>query len=211
MKKLTVNTIIPVFIFFSLAILVVSCSSDNTEDTSEEILNETLAATDKTALIFMLEEEKLARDTYSFLNNEWAITQFANIKASEQTHMDAIEKLLIQYNIQYTILPEGQFNNANLQTLYNQFAKDGAISQYNALQIGATIEDLDIVDLQDFIDATENTNIISVFKNLQCGSRNHLRSFVSTIENSGSSYTPQYLTQDAYNSILSGSREQCNQ
>lgn len=189
-----------------------ACTSvDAVEDDFEDINESTLIEdADKAALLFMLEEEKLARDTYIYLNNVWSINQFNNINKSEQTHMDAVENLLKQYNIAYTILPMGEFENQSLQNHYNQFKIDGAVSKSNALQIGATIEDLDIVDLQNYITATNNTSLIAVFKNLECGSKNHLKSFVKSIDNAGDSYTPQFLTQTEYNAIITGSVEQCN-
>lgn len=207
-KPLFIRAIPVLILAISLAFL--SACSDNNDDINDDTTNQTLTEADKAASLFMLEEEKLARDTYAYLDNLWSVNQFANIKNSEQTHMDSVEGLLIQYNIKYTILPFGEFVNQDMQNLYNQFVIDGAISQANALQIGATIEDLDIVDLETNINATNNTEIISVFGRLQCGSRNHLRSFVSAIENSGSTYEPQFLTQEEFESITNDSHEQCN-
>lgn len=168
-----------------------------------------LTNADKESLLFMLEEEKLARDTYEFLDNEWGISPFANIKKSEQSHMDAISNLLDQYKIAYTILTYGNFSNQDLQDYYDQFVLDGAVSAENALQIGATIEDLDIEDLEKYKSNTVNSNIIDVFDKLQCGSRNHLRSFISTIVSNGNTYSPQFLSSSEYQSIINGSNEQC--
>ena len=124
--------------------------------------------------------------------------------------MNAVENLLVNYNIEYEILPAGEFNNSELQDLYDQFVNDGSQNLENALQIGATIEDMDIVDLQQNIDETSNTQIIAVFESLKCGSRNHLRSFVNTIETNGNVYTPQFLNVEDYNTIIDGSHELCN-
>lgn len=211
MKKFSITSVLVIIIMTMSLSFLYACDSDNDNNNqNNNVLNQTLTDADKEALLFMLEEEKLARDTYIFLNNQWALNQFANIKNSEQMHMDAVENLLIQYNIEYTILPEGQFENQTLQNFYNQFIVDGAVSQANALQIGATIEDLDIVDLVDYINATSNTALINVFESLQCGSRNHLRSFVFGIENAGNTYTPQFLSQEDYDAIIAGTHEQCN-
>jgi hypothetical protein len=208
MKKLQLYRAVPLLVFIMSFTFLSSCTDD--DNTDNENVNQTITESDEAALIFMLEEEKLARDTYAYLDGLWSINQFANIKNSEQTHMNAVENLLNKYNLDYTILPVGEFENQDLQILYNQFVIDGAVNTANALQIGATIEDLDIVDLQSNLDATTNSDVISVFEMLQCGSRNHLRSFVSSIEISGSTYIPQFLTQDWYDSILSASHEQCN-
>jgi len=206
MKKLQQFRAFSLFIFMVSLTFLNSCS-----DNDNETVNQTITAPDEAALIFMLEEEKLARDTYAYLDGLWSVNQFANIKNSEQAHMNAVENLLIQYNLDYTILPVGEFANQDLQNLYNQFLIDGAVSIDNAFQIGATIEDLDIVDLQSNLDATTNSAIISVFEKLQCGSRNHLRSFISAIEISGSTYVPQFLTQEEFNLIINSINEQCNQ
>jgi len=187
-----------------------ACNDDNETDTQlEELASTNLSMEDKNALLFMLEEEKLARDTYEYLDELYAINQFSNIKLSEQSHVDAVAKLLDQYNIDYNILPYGVFDNQDMQGLYDQFVEKGQIDPMNALEVGATIEDLDIDDLEEFIEATLNTSIISVFESLQCGSRNHLRSFVSVIENSNESYEPQFLSIDAYNEIIDNTNERC--
>ena len=200
-------------IFFTLTLSVFyTCDNDDSLETiskdntpqAESILDSDIAA-----LVFMLEEEKLARDTYKFLANLWSINQFTNIQKSEQTHMNAVENLLKQYNISYEILPDGQFINDELQTFYNQFIKAGSLNTANAFQIGATIEDLDIVDLQKFIDASSNASVIAVFENLQCGSRNHLKSFLKGIEAHGGTYTPQFLSKEDYLAIINSSNEKC--
>jgi len=44
-------------------------------------------------LAFMREEEKLARDVYLTLYDQWGLRSFSNIAASEQTHTDAVKNL----------------------------------------------------------------------------------------------------------------------
>lgn len=211
MKKFSITSVLVIIIMTMSLSFLYACDSDNDNNNqNDNVLNQTLTDADKEALLFMLEEEKLARDTYIFLNDQWALNQFANIKNSEQMHMDAVENLLIQYNVEYDILPVGQFEDVTLQNFYNQFVIDGNVSVANALQIGATIEDLDIVDLETHINESLNTDLINVFESLQCGSRNHLRSFVNGIENGGYTYTPQFLTIEDYDVILAASHEQCN-
>lgn len=200
------------FTFIILITLTYACSNDSENEYLAENIEEniTILEQDAEALLFMLEEEKLARDTYEFLDKTWGLNQFANIKKSEQTHMDAVENLLKQSNTSYTILGEGVFSNDELQTLYNTFKVEGAKSVIDALKIGATIEDLDIKDLEDFVLETENAQIINVYQSLQCGSRNHLRSFMKGLDKNGGTYSPQFITQDEFNSIVTSSNEQCN-
>ncbi|MFD0836469.1 DUF2202 domain-containing protein [Mariniflexile aquimaris] len=203
MKKSTITAVI--LLMFSVSFLFACNENDDIKDPPNQTINQK----DKEALLFMLEEEKLARDTYTYLNNLWSMNQFSNIKNSEQTHMDAIVNLLEIYQINYTILPVGQFENESIQNYYNRFVTQGSLSSTNALKVGATIEDLDIVDLEEYINSTTNPDIITVFKRLQCGSKKHLKSFNKGIVNFGETYTPQFLTQEAFNSILSESNGPC--
>ena len=209
MKILTTLKTVTILIVVVSIPFITSCS-DSKNDTNQSINTIDLSDTDIEALLFMLEEEKLARDTYEFLDSEWGLIQFANIKISEQSHMDAIITLLERSKTPYTILPYGEFEDDHLQDYYNQFVENGQLSQANALQIGATIEDLDIVDLQEFINDADSPSVIKVFESLKCGSGNHLRSFVSSIELSGDTYTIQFLTEDEYNLIISQTHENCN-
>ena len=194
---------------FGLPFLLAVFSCNNDDSSVADLNNTNLTNEDSAALLFMLEEEKLARDTYTYLEDLWVINQFSNIKKSEQSHMDAVRGLLDQYNISYSLLSYGEFNNPDIQKLYDQFIDYGSENVANALEVGANIEDLDIVDLALYIDATANSAMIQVFESLQCGSRNHLRSFVSAIELLGNTYEPKYLTQEDYTLIINDSREQC--
>ena len=203
-KQIKIN----LFIFgLPLLLAVFSCNNDDSSVVEMENIN--LTNEDNAALLFMLEEEKLARDTYTYLEDLWELNQFSNIKKSEQSHMNAVIGLLDQYDISYSLLAYGEFNNPDIQKLYDQFIEYGSENKAKALEVGANIEDLDIVDLAKFIDATTNSAMIQVFESLRCGSRNHLRSFVNAIELSGNTYEPQYLTQEDYILIINDNQEQC--
>ena len=76
-----------------------------------------------------------------------------------------------------------------------------------ALTVGATVEDLDIYDLDILMEETDNEDILAVYQNLQKGSRNHLRSFTSLLSRNGVTYEPQYISQEDYESIVSTASE----
>lgn len=208
-KNLAKTRISLAVITLSTASWFMSCENDGTDIIIDNHQNTAISLEDQEALLFMLEEEKLARDTYIYLDELWGINQFANIQISEQSHLNSVANLLDAFDINYTIEPNGVFTNQEIQNLYDKFIVDGTLNVTQALEVGAAIEDLDIVDLQNYINATSNTAIISVFENLQCGSRNHLRSFVSALENTGNTYTPQFLTVEEYELIISDTNEQC--
>ena len=95
------------------------------------------------------------------------------------------------------------FANADLQQLYLDLLQQGTPSLVAALQVGAQIEELDIVDIQTALETVDNQDIRLVYDNLMKGSRNHLRSFAKTLAQQGATYTPLYLSQDAYTAIVS--------
>ncbi len=160
-------------------------------------------------LIHMREEEKLARDVYETLGKKWQMNIFINIAKSEQTHTDSIKTLLERYNIQDPVKNDaiGEFNLAEIKQLYNDLIQKGNNSLVDALVVGATIEDLDIFDLDVAIKESSKTDINTVYANLQKGSRNHMRAFIKQINNQGSTYSPSYISEETYNGIISSSQE----
>jgi hypothetical protein len=56
------------------------------------------------------------------------------------------------------------------------------LSLVDALQVGASIEDMDIDDLKAGITVTDNKDILMIYGNLLNGSINHLAAFNSHLE-----------------------------
>ena len=171
--------------------------------------NETLSEEEIAGLLFMREEEKLARDVYQTLYETWHIRTFANIAQSEQTHTEAVRDLLEKYNLDDPVTDDtiGVFTNETLANLYIGLVTKGKQSEVDALIVGATIEDLDIKDLQEQLALTDNADITLVYENLTRGSRNHLRSFTKQLTMRGETYTPQYISATEYESIVDSATE----
>ncbi len=162
-------------------------------------------------LVFMREEEKLARDVYLTLYDSWGLRPFSNISASEQTHTDQVAGLLDMYGITDPVSDDsiGVFTNADLQALYDDLIEKGNTSLVDAIEVGAAVEEIDILDLIDYIDNTAEANLEWVYANLLAGSENHLRAFVKQYEmQTGEAYVPQYLSQTQYDAIISASNGQ---
>lgn len=170
---------------------------------------EALSEEEKNSLIYMREEEKLARDVYLTLNTKWNTNVFSNISSSEQTHMDAILMLLKKYNITDPVGTNGigVFANQTLQGIYTQLVAQGNASILAAYKTGATIEDLDIFDLKTALTKIDNQDIKLVYDNLTKGSRNHMRAFYRNILNAGGTYTPQYITQAEFDAVINSPME----
>ena len=179
------------------------------QDLIENIPSSELTEAEIAGLIQMREEEKLARDVYSFLGQKWNLQILSNIAESEQTHTNSVKVLLDRYVIEDPVKDDtvGVFTSQVMTDLYTNLVKQGEASALGALIVGATIEDLDIYDLTELLLETDNSDIITVYNNLQKGSRNHLRAFISQIDSNGGSYSPQYISEEEFNSIISTEQE----
>ncbi len=162
-----------------------------------------LSAEEAAGLLYMYEEEKLARDVYNTLYAAWSIPTFQNIAASEQMHMDSVKSLLDRYGLTAPSLAPGSFADATLQNLYTALVAQGSLSAGDALKVGGAIEELDILDLQIRLAQTNNADILLVYNNLVKGSNNHLKAFVTALQNqTGEVYQPQYMTPEMYAAAL---------
>ena len=161
-------------------------------------------------LKFLREEEKLARDVYLYSYDKYQLMIFDNISQSEQRHMNSALNLLNKYGIPDSASTEnGVFNNPALQKLYNSLTKQANISSVEALKAGATIEDLDINDIDNFRANTTKPDLLNVYGNLNCGSKNHIRAFTSQLEINDVTYVPHYISVEEYAIILSSSNGGC--
>jgi hypothetical protein len=182
-----------------------SINLQNLESALESIAPGEVNQSEIDGLLFMREEEKLAHDVYTMLYELWSERAFDNISNSEKTHTDAILLLLNRYNLEDPAEGNeiGVFTNTKLQDLYNTLVASGSASLIDALMVGAAIEEIDLIDIQNYLTQVEdNDDIVSVYENLMKGSRNHLRSFVKKLDNQGITYSPQYLEQSVYDAII---------
>lgn len=171
---------------------------------------EALSQEELEAITFLREEEKLARDVYATLALSWNIPVFSNIARAEQRHMDHVAVLLQRNDVPDPISDDtiGAFQNPELQSLYTSLVSSGETSLEGALRVGATIEDLDIADINEMLAESDNLDIALIGHNLNKGSRNHMRAFSRALEMNGfEPYEAQYLTQDEVDAIISSDHE----
>jgi len=161
-----------------------------------------LTASEKDGLLYMVEEEKLAGDVYQALNEKWNLRAFGNIGQAERTHEEAVNTLLTRYSLPYQARDAAEFSNDALQKLYDELVSRGSASTEDALRVGAAIEEIDILDLEERMAQTDRGDILLVYSNLVRGSENHLRAFVKNLQRQGIEYSPEYLSQEQYDDII---------
>lgn len=167
---------------------------------------------EETHLVFMREEEKLARDVYLTLAamypNQFV---FQNIgEGSEQTHTDTMRDKLVSFGIadpnpDTNNLPAsiGVFTGAQFgwyfTEKFNQLIERGSRSELDALYVGALIEELDMYDIVECpkvivemdngieeggcgLNYTDERELKNAYSSLVDGSEHHLRAYVGQIE-----------------------------
>lgn len=203
----------------ALALLFAACSETESIDESMElaeksaelltapgdscIISGTLNEAEIEGLFEMREEEKLARDVYSFFYEKHGHIVFNNISKSENAHTSAVLYLMNAYGLEDNALPElGKFSNPLFTELYAKLTEQGESNLLEALKVGAFIEEYDIADLWKLIEESENESIKRVYGNLLRGSEFHLRAFTNVLKVQGAVYEPSIISEEQYQEIL---------
>lgn len=167
-----------------------------------------LSQSEREGILLMREEEKLAHDLYVALYEVWNIPIFANIAQSEASHMEWVELLITRYALEEPgSEAPGEFGNTQLKQLYEELLEAGKLSLASAFEVGATVEDLDIFDLERLLQESDNKDIRIVYQNLNKGSRNHLRSFNAQLHQIGKRYIPKHIDQHLFRAIIESENE----
>jgi hypothetical protein len=166
---------------------VVIATNDNKGDEPSSIPSAAATATapkgvdaqERATLLYMREEEKLARDVYLTLAITSGDRRFTNIARSEQQHMDAVGALLTRYGIDDPVAgrDQGEFADAGLQRIHDELVARGTTSPAAALGVGRDIERMDLRDLADRRAHVSRDDLAWVMDRLAAGSQQHLRAF----------------------------------
>lgn len=167
----------------------------------------TLSSAAKRELLYMREEEKVAADVYATLAKQYPSAPFGQITNSETKHASAIQRQLDRAGIADPTVGNavGEFENDELQKMYNALVARGAASLTEALSVAALIEETDIADLRTSIKTTKDTQLRRVYTNLERASGQHLRVFAGELKAAGVTYRPTVLSQASYDKILRSS------
>lgn len=146
--------------------------------------DENITIDEVASLMYMVEEEKLAMDVYNEMLKLYELNIFNNINQSEKRHVAAITSLIVKYELDNPIdgnLP-GEFENKEIQQLYNDLIELGNTSKIQAMNVGLIIEKKDIKDIQHYLDCVVvQEDIALVYNNLLSGSINHLNAFMMEV------------------------------
>lgn len=185
-----------------------SVDNEALDDWLDRTADGELTDTERDDIYYMREEEKVARDVYLTLYDEWGLQVHDNISDSEQSHMDAMLSLIEVYELDDPATDTvGDFTNSELQDLYDTLVDWGMESNMDSLKAGCRVEERDIQDIEDCIDRTDEATIETVYENLLKGSRNHLRAFYRVLTRQGGDYEPVIISQEQFDEIANSDWE----
>jgi hypothetical protein len=156
-------------------------------------------------LLYIREEEKLARDVYMSLYESWGVRLFKKTARQESNHLAWTKVLIDKYELIDPIAGNGigVFDDPDLQRLYTDLVVVGNESVVDALTVGAALEELNLYDLiTKALRRANNEDLRALYENLMKSSRNHLRTFVTRLERYGVVYENSYLSDETYAGIV---------
>ena len=184
---------------------------------------------EQTHLEFMREEEKLARDVYMELGAMYPKHRiFGKIDDSEQKHTNAVKAMINKYGLDDPNTNDnvGVFTGEDYGWYFAEkfklLVERASISELEALYVGAFIEELDMMDINQCpkvivetdngIDDvsqcgriyTDNADVANLYASLLDGSDSHLEGYVRNIEKyiGKGNYQAQVLPQEEVDEIL---------
>ena len=225
LNKVLVNGFVGLAIFAGAGSVMAKGGKSASVSTDDTLLD----YNEQIHLAFMREEEKLARDVYLTLGTMYPDSViFGNIDDSEQVHTMAVKAMIEKYGYKdpstndnigiYT----GEDYGWYFTEKYNLLVERASISELEAWYVGAFIEELDMMDINQcpkIIVETDNginevtecgkiytdkSDIAKLYDSLLDGSDSHLEGYVKNIEKyiGEGSYQAQVLSQEQVDEIL---------
>ncbi len=162
----------------------------------------TLSPAAQAALLFQIDEERMAGELYRAWGAQWGLAPFANIPLAEARHEAVLRQLATRAGLALPAAVPGLFASAEVQKRYDDLLPLGLASADGALRAAAYVEEVDIVDLQTLVGTTDSTALKDVAAILETASGHHFSAFVSLLTVRGVSYVPQLLPAADYQAIL---------
>lgn len=212
MKKMMVFAVLSLFIVTGVFVFQGTAQAAGHDDHLEVLLKGmpvgVLADEEERAILYLREEEKLARDLYTAFYDKWNIRTFSQISLSEQNHMDSMKLLVDRYGLEDPVLSEpGKFSDEKLQQIFDDLLARGLTSRGESLKVAAMVEDMDIMDFRVEQKKTGKPDLLAIYENLERGSRNHLRAFGRQLSKENIRYEATFLTQEEIDSIMASPNE----
>jgi len=161
-----------------------------------------LGTTAQAALLFQIDEERMARELYTAFGAKWGLQPYAQIPTAEARHEAVLRQLVSRAGIAAPTAATGRFDSEEVQKRYDALLALGLESADSALRASAFVEEQDIADLQALIATTDNLSLQQAATALKTASGHHLNAFVGVLAARGITYEPKVLNPDEFEAIV---------
>lgn len=163
-----------------------------------EILN------DKALLLKLYSEEKMAYDLYGEFYERWQLNVFSDVQQREARHVWCVEVIMNKYSAAVSAGDKKiLYHDKETENLYNELSVKGCISDLSALEAAAYLKEKFISDLRTRALNVNDGYLLKVIFLLEKAAQSHFKAFVKSIRLSDSDYTPVFLTEGEFSSIMS--------
>lgn len=165
-----------------VSMLGIGIGANNVSYAENAVIGAQAALNDKSytqeeMITYALQDEYLAKAEYEKIISTFNITRpFSNILRAEETHIDLIEPLLDEYDIEFTTPSVNNYVTAPTSLL----------EAYNA---GIEAEKLNIQMYENFLKEDLDEDVKLVFERLLNASKNHLQAFERQVDRYNGEYT----------------------
>lgn len=136
-----------------------------------------LSPAEAKAVVFQLEEERMAHELYVALGAKWGTRQFENIQRAETRHHAQLVALATRAGLSGVSAQPGRFADPILQQRYDALLAQGLASEREALATGVAVEQQDLADLRSLLQVVENAELRTMVQRLAEASERHLAAF----------------------------------
>lgn len=140
----------------------------------------TLSADEVKALVFQVEEERMARELYAAFGARWDLAPIRQIPRAEQRHEQTLRALAAQAAVALPPTQPGRFSDPLLQERYDTLLARGLVSSNEALSAGAAVERQDLADLEVLSKSAQHEALKNMVTHLTRASQRHLAAFTES-------------------------------
>jgi hypothetical protein len=173
------------------------------EEELEDVAVAPLTQDEVNSIFFTLEGQKLQRDYQAQMAEMWDNAVFREASKNASLRMEAVALLLPRFRLLPPADTRGVFRDPHLAELYFQFTEYGSASEADAMEMGAELSELNILDLQTHLDAAEKEDIRLVYRHVLEASGVQLWASARAVERfGGTPYEPRFLSTLSFGQIM---------
>jgi hypothetical protein len=170
-----------------------------------------LSETERQDLLYLFEEHKMLIDLYSAISVTHPTLQvISNVGQADDQLLKVDDALTSRLGFaSQTSHEQGFYNDKRIKTQYDLFAGKAGGTAKEVIASALQVEEQHLALLTSMVARTSNTDLLLIYQMEQAVARNNIRALFVALGSYGqSTYTPRYLTVEAYKEIVNAKMEE---